>query len=506
MDVPGSGFNPPSAKVWECTGESCKIKLTLNGTCAQWGYDCHDSASCDITDSARVPCTRSGDGTSTNGYCYYWCGNGKSYQCKSKYSTWGGGDSDVYIGQCDEYPDESCAPDLYQGDSTQKENPFNDGGIVRDSTISRDTVGFGDNGAETPTPNYWPILDSILDTLTIQLRNLRSQTYSLNDIDSTLSGPIMEQLQRSFDQVDKPQFTLVKDIDSLLRVQRTTLDSLKMIVGDTLDVRVASSVDTAYKDSTYRFRDSITHLMHMTTDSMHSGFYWLRQSVQNLFGNDSVRKANSSRCSSLADSLQVCTDNCIQVWNRYQELCAEGGTPFDGAWNFEFGLLGKIYDAIFGDGDTTSDNIDTLPPDTSNVGRLREFLSLVDSLQIDIPNIDSIRAVVDSISKDTTRNQLEINPDSMVTDTSKIKQKFSQYYMPSGTTGGCYELRANLGTLGGLVSEPLEINIDFSNFGGYNWCDLGRSIVRIATLVVCLSLTLGSFAAAFGWNRSTGDD
>ena len=504
MDVPGNGFNPPSAKVWECTGESCQIKLTLNGTCAQWGYDCKDSVSCDITDSARVPCTRSGDGTSTNGYCYYWCGNGKSYQCKSKYSTWGGS-GDVYIGQCDDYPDATCAPDLYQADSTQKENPYNHGGIVSDSIFGRDTVGFGGEGAESATPNYWPILDSILDTLTVQLRNLKSQTYSLNSIDSTLTGPLMEQLQRSFDQVDRPQFNLVKDIDSLLKSQRTTLDSLKMLVGDTLDVRTTASVDTAYKDSTYRYRDSLLHLMHMTTDSMHSGFYWLRESVQNLFGNDSIRKANSSRCASFADSMRTCEDNCVSLWTRYSDLCMEGGSPFEGIWNMEFGFLGKIYDAIFGDGDTTSDAIDTLPPDTSNAGRLREFLSLVDSLQINLPNIDSIRAVVDSIQADTSRNTVDVNPDSLVLDTSSIKQKFGDYYMPSGTTYGCYELRANLGNLGGLLDEPLEIYIDFSNFGGYNWCALGRSIIRIATLVVCISLTLGSFAAAFGWNKNIGE-
>lgn len=472
--------------------------LTLSGTCKEWGYDCGDSVYCDITDSAKVPCTRSGDGTSTNGYCYYWCGNGKSYQCKSTYSTWAGG-NDVYIGQCADYPDENCAPDLYAPDSSQRENPFSEGGIVTDSTIhGRDTVGWGDDG-ESGQINYWPILDSILDTLTVQLRNLKSQTWSLSSIDSTLSGPVMEQLQRSFDQVERPQFNLVKDIDSLLKSQRVTLDSIRNIVGDTLDVRTTASVDTAYKDSTYRFRDSLLH----SVDSMHSGFHWLRETVQNLFGNDSVRKANQAQCEQLSTALQTCTENCIQVWNEYHELCTEGGTPFDGVWNMEFGFLGKIYDAIFGDGDTTSDVIDTLPTDTSNAGRLRDFLNLVDSLQLNIPNIDSIRAYVDSVSRDTSR--IQVNPDSLVLDSGTIAQKFGDYYMPAGTTQGCYELRANLGDFGGMLDEPLEIYIDFSNFGGYDWCALGRSVVRIATLVVCISLTLGSFAAAFGWNKNVGE-
>lgn len=499
MDLPGDGFSSPQAKVWKCTGEDCQVVLTLNGTCKDWGYDCQDSTSCDISDSAKVPCTLSGDGTSTNGYCYYWCGNGKSYQCKSKYSSWAG-QGDVYIGQCDEYPSETCAPDLYSPDSAQRENPFNDGGIVPDSISGRDTTGWGGEEGEEPSQiDYWPILDSILDTLTIQLRNLKSQTWSLSSIDSTLSGPIMQHLQRSFDQVDKPQFDLVKDIDNLLKSQRTTLDSLKMIVGDTIDVRTTVPVDTAYKDSTYRFRDSLLH----SVDSMHSGFYWLSETVSNLFGDDSARKANKSQCEQLSTTLQSCTENCIQVWNQYQEKCLEGGTPFDGIWNAELGFLGKIFDAIFGDGDSTSDVIDTLPTDTSGAGRLREFLDLVDSLQLDLPNIDSIRNYVDSVSRDTSR--IEVNPDSLVLDSGTIASKFSNYYMPGGTTGGCYELRANLGDFGGLLDEPKEIYVDFSNFGGYNFCALGRAAVRIATLVVCISLTLGSFAAAFGWNKNVGE-
>lgn len=283
-----------------------------------------------------------------------------------------------------------------------------------------------------------------------------------------------------------------------IRQARKLLDSIKNF--DTLNV--ATATDTAYTNRMDTISDRLKDIREWN-DSSSNMFTKLRNWYISMFG-DSVAIAKRNACEQVAKSCENNTssgadymaclkqNNCLQV---------DGGTPWDAGVNMINRGLDAIIDALFDD-DSTS-----LPVDTTDLDTLPQSVqNLIDSLRnynVSDLNLDSIQNLVDSLRSDT--NSIQINSDSLVTDTSVINQKFNRFMLPANTTSTCYILDVNLGNFGGLVEDDLKIHIDFSNFGGFNFCEIGRMVIRIMTLVVCISLTLGSFAAAFGWNKSTGD-
>lgn len=480
----GIGGAPQKALIYQCIGDVCTQQKVLAGSCQDWGYCDKSSSDCDITDSTgRVPCTRSGDGTSSNGKCYYQCGNGKNYVCNSKYSTWAGGS--VYVGSCPDYPD--CVPDIAK-DTTSGDNPYNVGGNVKDSTISRDTSSWGDNGSGESQLDYYPILDSILDTLTMVLRNARSQTYSQETISQLLSTTFQEDLDVIANN-SKAEKTLVGDIADDLGSSRLLLDSIKMLMGDTLIVKtVPASVDS-----------SISH----DSSWAEKIFDWVR----GAFGSSADSSSTSRDCNALLKSANACIaqgGNALECRKNYMDNCLEGGSPLESQFEGSITLLGRILDYMTGEDSSAVDTSVTV--DSSALSRVQEMLSRLDS----IPdfNLDSLKsALQDKLDSANRQDTISVNPDSLFMDSASIVRKFANtgIFLPSGTSNTCYICQAQLGTFGGLSDTSLAIYIDFGNFGGYNWCELGRTVVRIATLVVIISLTLGSFAAAFGWNKNTGE-
>lgn len=478
------GGSAPQAIIYKCENEVCVEQQRLSGTCSDWGY-CDGAQNCDITDSTgKVPCTRSGNGTSTNGKCYYQCGNGKSYTCNSKYSTWAGGS--VYIGTCPDYPE--CATDINQ-DTTNKENPYNDGGSVSDSVVHRDTSSWGDPGTEPHQIDYYPILDSILDTLTLILRNSKSQTFSQQSIDETLKGVLSNDLDQIVNY-NKQEFNLVGEVSKDIDSSRALLEDIKDLMSDTLNVRFSGgSLDSSSLASDSSWAEKI--------------FDWVRGS----FGSSADSSSTSRDCNALLKSANSCIaqgGNALECRKNYMDNCLEGGSPLESQFEGAVSILGRILDYMTGEDSSAVDTSVTV--DSSALSRVQEMLSRLDS----IPdfNLDSLKSSLQERLDSASRiDTVSMNTDSLFTDTASIRQRFqgSGIFLPGGTNSSCYVCRAELGTFGGLSDTSMVLEIDFSNFGGYNWCELIRTVIRIATLVVIISLTIGSFAAAFGWNKSTGE-
>lgn len=475
------GGSAPQAIIYKCENDVCTEQQRLAGTCSDWGY-CDGAQNCDITDSTgKVPCTRSGNGTSTNGKCYYQCGNGKSYTCNSKYSTWAGGS--VYIGTCPDYPE--CATDINK-DTTNKENPYNDGGSVPDSVVHRDTSSWSDPGSESQI-DYYPILDSILDTLTLILRNSKSQTFSQQSIDETLKGIVSNDLDQIVNY-NKQEFNLVGEVSKDLDSSRALLEDIKDLMSDTLNVRVSGgSLDSSSVASDSSWGEKI--------------FNWFKGAFSST--------ADSSRvdCDALLREANKCIamgGNAFQCRLNWVESCSKDISPVETMVEGASTVLSRILDYMTG---SDSVNVDTSAVvDSSVYDRVRELLSRYDS----IPefNLDSLKSSLQERLDSASRvDTVSMNTDSLFTDTASIKERFkgSGIFLPGGTNSTCYVCRAELGTLGGLSDTSLVIEVDFGDFGGYDWCELIRTVVRIATLVVVISLTLGSFAAAFGWNKNTGE-
>ena len=107
-----------------------------------------------------------------------------------------------------------------------------------------------------------------------------------------------------------------------------------------------------------------------------------------------------------------------------------------------------------------------------------------------------MKTAAENANNDSTK----IQPDSLWLDSAAAANYARHMLLPSGTGNNCFICHADLGNFGGLTDNNLSIHIDFSNFGGFNFCDIIRAVIKIMTFVVCMSLTLGSWAAAFGYS------
>jgi hypothetical protein len=113
--------------------------------------------------------------------------------------------------------------------------------------------------------------------------------------------------------------------------------------------------------------------------------------------------------------------------------------------------------------------------------------------------LQRVERMKDSVER-AKRDSVKIQPDSLWLDSSQAAGYVQNMLLPPGTVNECWVCHAELGTFGGLAPNGLSIHVDFGNFGGFDFCAIIRAVVKIAAFVVCMSLTLGSWMAAFGYN------
>lgn len=517
----------PVARMYRCYENSCELTGTLNGTCQDWGLCQEGVIDCDVAphDSLnRRPCKRSGGSYTSSSKCYYQCVDGSTKVCKPTSTEYVAGA--IYAGTCPDTPPESCYPASSSSGPSSSDSgpdPFSSSAVTFD-TIPADPLPDGSN------LDYSGLLNAIRDTL--HRANVQRESISRWDLD--FLSPSLEHLDNIDDYTlnswqtsldidyslkgfQSEGFNLASDVKSDLDSARLLLDEINLFLKN--DSLKTYSTDTTYNpllrdikgvldstgsmDSTYHllkpyFSDSgqydspITRLINSVTDNFPSR-------------DSSTRSMCSAYYSCVQESGLLSGFVCK---NRYPnwESCMDGGTPLDGVENLLDAGLTAIVKGLFGDDSTDipapSDDGDTnvvLPPIYSSASV--ELQRANDSLgRFNIRSVvDSMRSMLDSakrMNKDTTK----IQPDSLWLDSSEARRYVEHVLLPSGTGTDCFVCHADLGTFGGLTDTSLKVHIDFSDFGGYNWCEIIRAVVRIATLVTCISLTLGSWAAAFGYN------
>ena len=109
--------------------------------------------------------------------------------------------------------------------------------------------------------------------------------------------------------------------------------------------------------------------------------------------------------------------------------------------------------------------------------------------------MDSVFAHVDSVRADTNNNLLAM--DSIYKwhkDTTKIKQKFDRFFLPSQVSNQCFVCTYN---------QPfgpfnIDLRVDFGNFHGFDFCNLIRLIIRVLVTIAIIFGTIGAFIRAFG--------
>lgn len=517
----------PIAVIYRCisTGSSsdqCVQTNTLNGTCDDWNFCEKGASDCEIPPEPdnRNPCRRSGGSTTSSKYCYYQCADGSSRACTPSSTEYVAGA--LWVGTCPEKPSDQCDPPLYSsadggGSSSSVAPPASSS-----SAVPPDTLDNGDI-------DYTEILNAIRDTLhraNRQRADIESWSTSLlpnveNIADWTLNNwQTSEGINSKLKTFQEQGFNLASDTKKDLDSARLLLDEINdFLRNDTLNYPVDTSLNPVVRD----IRDILLDSTLSTSDSLKnaaladafkpympdSGFFRLDglggKLFETLFQNFSRDSAKASLC----DRYYACLRSgggpgaCASI--DPDMACTSGGTPMDGVANISMSILETLWDGIFGDDSTAppgvapvDSSVDVSPVYSSAVADMSEAID--SALSPNLKNIiDDIKNKADSL-KNARPDSVKVSPDSLWRDSSEFAQYVDHILLPSGTGTDCFICQANLGDFNGLTDTTLSIYIDFSNFGGYNWCEIIRAVVKIATLVTCISLTLGSWAAAFGYN------
>lgn len=535
----------PIATLYRCvsTGSSsdqCVQTGSLNGTCSDWGFCSEGVDGCDISPDgggggddggsgckgSDCGCNRSGGSYTTSKRCYYSCLDGSSRSCAPTGTEYVAGN--IYVGTCPPHPPAGCSGSSSSNNSGSSSS--NNGGSSSSessSSSSDDSSSSFDDLSSGSSGDYRTVLDSIRNML--HTANIQRERISSWDLD--FLKPAVDHLV-NIDDYTLNEWQKTLDIDIKMRTYqdsgwnltsdiRNDLDSAHLLLDEINEFLAYDSIRTYSSDTTYNpllrdIKTAIDSSGSSGTDSVYnllkpyfsdSGQYdspvtrFLNTISANL-GRDS---SDADYCSRYYACLREGRRPCVGDFPGAAVKCMDGGTPIDGIVNTEMGILETIWDAIWGDDSTAlpvpSDDSDTNVTFPGYSSAMDAISSASDSLgSFDVRSIvDSVKLSLDSarrMSQDTTR----INPDSLWLDSAEIAPYVSHIMLPGGTGQDCFVCSAELGTFGGLSDTSLSIYIDFGNFGGYNWCEIIRAVVRIATLVTCISLTLGSWAAAFGYN------
>lgn len=113
---------------------------------------------------------------------------------------------------------------------------------------------------------------------------------------------------------------------------------------------------------------------------------------------------------------------------------------------------------------------------------------------------DSARASIDSLKNLASRGLDTLSVDSLKSDTSQYKSKFSSLFISNAQTrNACYEFRMKKPTGSGSFGQKMQdVVIDFGNVGGiFDLCSIGRGMVRVCGAILVIMTMIISYKMAF---------
>ena len=539
------------ALMYVCVAGVCTQTTTLAGTCQDWGFCPDGTSDCDVPkdSTGRPPCRRAGVGTTSGSECYYNCADGRHLRCRPSSTEYVAGA--IYVGICPERPSLQCDPprlpplssSASPSSSASSGTSSGSGGGGTSSGSSGDSSGSsggggggtssGSGGGDGDHTDYTQLLLAILDTV----HNGNVQRGALLPYVADISGGVKNVDDNTFNTW-REVYGLRNDLtafkDRSLPIARRTsqsADSAASILREISNYLHSDSMlqdghDTTYNPLLRDIKGAIDSISVKGSDS--SGYvrdsafvkWWSNYAADSAAQNgvlgkiydnvvknnrDSVKNAN---CNGFNGCLAVYKDirYCSNAWGVSTTDCVDGGSPFDNILNVEGSILSTLWDAIWGDDSTAVDTASKLDTnvtfspqkDTAEswISRSLRALFSPESTQAVLQKVERMKDSVERAKKDS----VEIQPDSLWLDSAQAAAYVNNMLLPPGTANECWVCHAELGTLGGLVPNGLSIHVDFANFGGFDFCAIIRAVVKIAAFVVCMSLTLGSWMAAFGYN------
>lgn len=519
------GFGSPyKALTYKCVCGICEQTATLAGTCQDWGLCDAGVSDCDVTNpdsSSHPPCSRSGSQYTSGNSCYYNCIDGRgAIKCRPASTQYVAGN--IVVAECPQYAPKSCfssssaSPSSSSSGGNGSSSSAGGGGDSSSSDGGGVSSGSGGGGEGGGGIDYTPILDAIRDTLhtaNVQRQIYETWTATFADISNNTF-----QNWRIDDEINNNLTSFQNRALPIANSTKDLIDSSKSLLSEIKEFLANDSLRTYSHDTTYSpfLRDILSAL---TPSSSSEGGDVSSSSDGRIPAIDTslLNRALYQIANSFTDSTLrlTCADfnNCLATSAApvecYSQIpraseCYQGGTPFDGIWNVEVGVLKNLWNAFWGDDSLppSSETLDTTVS-TPALDSARAALERADSSIVGKDYIDSVRSFIDSIvavanarKNDTTK----ISPDSLWLDSAQASQYVRNALIDAPTSQDCFICHADLGNLGGLSSQNLSIHIDFANFGGFDFCAIIRAVVKIMTFVICLSLTLGSWLAAFGYN------
>ncbi len=539
----GIGGSPNVALLFTCIDDVCTQTSKLNGSCQDWGF-CPDGVSdCDVSCPGGVcpPCGRSGGSFTSSRSCYYSCFDGKTLACRPSSTQYVAGS--IYVGDCPDSPPSDCRPSSSSSGASSASSSPSSSGSSRPPLppVPSDTLQFPNDGNDREI-DYTQILNAIRDTLhnaniqrdfVLELQNAANldldniSNYSVHNYNElhNISGGVTS-LSSTLSGLASGGFNLVPSTQDDISDSRQLLDEINQYLhsdsllsprpSDTtynpLLRDIKGAIDSAsfrpLVDSSIFARDSVfaKWWANYYSDSASSRGL-VGKALDNIVKNFNKDSAKVADCNGYYGCMRVYNDiaYCKRAYTVSLSECADGGTIMDGIWNVEGSIFDAVWGGIFGDDSTElkehAVDTDWVAPPAADSAK-NDLLSTIAALF----SRDSTEAILNKVTqmKDSVerskRDSVKIQPDSLWLDSSDAARYVERILLPSGTSSECFVCSANLGNFGGLTDTNLTIYIDFGNFGGYDWCAIIRAVVRIATLVICISLTLGSWAAAFGYN------
>lgn len=113
---------------------------------------------------------------------------------------------------------------------------------------------------------------------------------------------------------------------------------------------------------------------------------------------------------------------------------------------------------------------------------------------------DSSRASIDSLKTRASRGPDTLSVDSLKSDTSQYKTKFSSLFINNAQTrNGCYEFKMKKPTGSGSFGQKMQdVVIDFGNVGGiFDLCSIGRGFIRVCGAILVIMTMIVSYKMAF---------
>lgn len=524
-----NGGYPSKALIFTCVDDVCNNTSTLAGTCQDWGF-CPDGVTdCEISkdSTGRRPCARSGVGTTSTTICYYQCVDGRQLRCKPTSTQYVAGS--IYVGTCPERPPTSCDPPPNYSSSSGASSSGSSGSSGDNGGYWSSGSGGGSGSGSEPQPDYMPILAAIHDTLV----NANRQRKALEDYAADALPVIKGIEQNTFDasrienQINNRLSTLQENGVEAGKSTKKSIDSTVSILDEINrylkhDSLVVYSHDTSYNPLLRDIKaaidnqtdsisvvgrasvssDSVGRIPPVDTSLLNRALYQL---ANNFAPADSVKRRH---CAELNDCLSThggTSDVCFAQFKNSLKDCTQGGSPVDVVANAEMSVLETLWKGLFGEDSTPlkSTRPDTnyvAPPAADSAKRsIVDVIAAMFSADSTAAVLQKVNAMKDSVER-SKNDSASIQPDSLWLDSAEAAQYVQNALVTAPTVDECFVCHAELGTLGGLAPDGLVIHVDFANVGGFNICAIIRAVVRIIGFVVCLSLTLGSWAAAFGYN------